>query len=233
MNQGKDDGLARELLAASESDPEEALHRISGLDSEWLAKPVILFSQFNALKNLAGRRLVAAGIKSISPEIAADIESYFGPYELNLARRALIALSQMEAVSPTYLARREFIYDIVDALVPIVEIVDPGAAQRILGWTKIGYFGPGCVRFYGKLMHEIPQDLQRKILQRRLRIDDIVTVAIMFGSGAETIRGRYVDVMLLSRNPEGTETVSDVVAGTLRYFENDEAEYTKGTMSDG
>ncbi len=222
-----DDDPVRELLALSDSDPAEALDWISRLSPDLLARPVILFSRFNALRHLAANRLAAAGITSVSPAMADIVRGYFGEEEEGYARSALSTIRELEAIDPDYVASRDFVQAMVEQLASVLELYAPGWSQRTLGWTTMNCFASG-VRIHDVVKRSMPEDLVRSAMKRRFRIDDIVTSALGAGGGHDRERGRFVDFMLLFRDPQGEERVGDVTAGTLRYFENDEAEYTQG-----
>jgi len=226
MAQEQDNDLARELFALSDTDPVEALERISGLNGDHLGRPIILFCQFNALRHLAINRFAASGIKSVSPATANAIRRNFGPEEESYARLALKTISEIEAISPNYVSRRDFLQEMVDLLSSVLELYAPGWPQQTLGWTKMNRFADG-VRMHHAIKRIMPEDLVQRAMQRRFRIDDIVTSSLGAGGGYDRDRGRYVDFMLLFRDPQGEEKVEDVMAGTFRYFENDEAEYTQ------
>jgi hypothetical protein len=219
------DDIVRELLAASESDPSNALEWISRLGSEALSEPVILFARYNALRHLAGDRLAAAGFKSISLGAAQEIRKYFGQAEEAHARAALSTIADLEMIRPDYVKSRDFLQVQVDQLAILLDLFDPGASQRILGWTKMARFLSG-IRFVGDLKSQVPPGLLQAALQRRFSVDEIVTAGLGAFTSTDPTRGRFIEVWLLDRLPVGQEVVGDVHAGTLRYFANDEAEYT-------
>lgn len=227
MTQIDEDDPRRELLALSDSDPGAALDWISRLDPDFLRDPLTLFCRFNALRHLAANRLGAAGITSVSPAMSGVIRRYFDEEEEGYAPSALQTIRELEEVDPDYMVDRDFAQEWVDQLASVLEIFDPGWSQRTLGWTTMNRFAKG-VRIHDVVKKMMPEDLVLRAAKRRFRIDDIVTSALGAGGGRDPERGRFVDFMLMYRDPQGGETVGDVVAGTLRYFENDEAEYTEG-----
>jgi len=166
------------LLKASDRCPLEALDLISQLPDDGLpVESIVLYAKFNAMRHLATDRLYT-NCQQVDLMKLHEVESLFGPDEIQWACQALGAIAELEGNDPEFLVEHDFVEGLIDQVGMPLDRVRPGQVQELLGWTKLGFFGHERILVAAPLLDDMPDALVRTALMTRIEVPDRVTAAI-------------------------------------------------------
>ncbi|MBV5273971.1 MAG: hypothetical protein JZU52_10110, partial [Lamprocystis purpurea] len=188
-----------DFLMTCDRSPSEGLAWLSRLDEGLQSKPEIMFGRFIALRHLAlDENFLSKGSPNIGSVTSAEIEQKMTSEQISFAEQALVQVAKIEAVDPSYI--REMFSDnvhygelMVDDICTIMERLDPGKVQRVLGWTKLHYFANERVGFTPKLFDDSDHEFLRNAIRQRIRPAKIVLSALSYKKGKDDNNRRFFD----------------------------------------
>ncbi len=226
-NQGDDDPM-RELLVTCDRSPHEGLEWIDRLDTDLRSRPPIMFARFTALRHLALDGFFGEGAPNLGSVTADEIRRIMTAEKLAYAEQALAQVAKIDAAEPEYIDNLgdegdKFASRMVDDICIVIERLQPGKVQDVLGWTKLHYFGSERLGKVPTVFDERDDGLISGAIRTRIYPPQTARSALSYKKGEDNRNRRFLDVFLMEKSFRDTPTMGDAnMFCSVRFFDDGE-----------